>query len=183
MFSRLINSKKFTLVLVGMTLVMAVCLLVSMQSLKVDNVNIMTESAINVMDERELVGFSDNVFIGKVVGPEGKVKLGETPETQYKVEVLSNIKGELEGSVIVNCLGGEENGVTYTVDNNKPLKEGNTYIFVTRYNEEMNWYTAVPVHGEVLVENEEQKEKVKEKLEKGFKNQIEKFKDRKEEKQ
>ncbi|MFA6897438.1 MAG: hypothetical protein WCQ96_04100 [Patescibacteria group bacterium] len=96
-----------------------------------------------------------NVFVGKVVKQVGTRARFEEPETQFEVEVLYNIKGDLQGKAIVSQSGGYKNGVLYrtsddiTVATDKPvkeqdnglMKEGETYLFVTRYSEMGNWYS------------------------------------------
>ncbi|MCK9351809.1 MAG: hypothetical protein WCT49_02005 [Candidatus Paceibacterota bacterium] len=98
-----------------------------------------------------LLGSSHNVFIGRVIKQEGTKSRFATPETQFKVEVVSNIKGDLHGTVTVDQFGGYKNGVLYTVADDNPtpnrsadsylLKEGSTYLLATRYNETEDWYT------------------------------------------
>ena len=99
-----------------------------------------------------LLGASHNVFIARVVKQTGEKNLGSSPETQFKVEVISNIKGDLRGTVTVDQFGGYKDGVLYTVEDDNPipnaknadsymLKEGNTYLLATRYNETEDWYT------------------------------------------
>ena len=99
-----------------------------------------------------LLGSSHNVFIGRVIKQEGIKSRFATPETQFKVEVISNIKGDLRGTVTVDQFGGYKNGVLYTVSDDNPdpkannsdsylLQEGNTYLLATRYNETEDWYT------------------------------------------
>lgn len=104
-------------------------------------------------DDNVLVGASHNIFVGKVITEFGNKKLGSPPETQFIVEVIKNIKGELTGEVTVNQLGGYENGILYTtggeipfventdIDPNYLLQSGQTYLFATRYNKEEEWYT------------------------------------------
>ncbi|MDO8659307.1 MAG: hypothetical protein Q7K54_01775 [Candidatus Parcubacteria bacterium] len=114
-------------------------------------------------DDRILMGASHNVFVGKVIKQVGDKRLGETPETQFTVEVLSNIKGDLQGTIVVNQLGGYKYGMLYVVDSGDTvgpiskntdllLKIGTTYLFATRYNSEENWHTAIfhPNAGKVI---------------------------------
>lgn len=95
-----------------------------------------------------------NVFVGKVIKQTGSKARFEFPETQFAVEVLQNIKGDLQGEVIVSQEGGYRDGVLYrssediTVSIDEPvrgkddglMKEGETYLFVTRYSEMGKWY-------------------------------------------
>jgi hypothetical protein len=104
-------------------------------------------------EENVLLGASHNVFIARIIKQTGEKDLGSGPETQFKVEVISNIKGDLHGTVTVDQIGGYKNGILYTVSDDNPdpkakksnesyfLQEGNTYLLATRYNETEDWYT------------------------------------------
>lgn len=102
-------------------------------------------------NDRILVGFSHNVFVGKVVKEAGNEDVGIGPVTQFEVEVIQNIKGDLEGKVIVLQQGGYKNGILYVMhegdvmapDNSNAeylLQQGSTYLFSTRYDESRGWY-------------------------------------------
>ncbi|MES2315223.1 MAG: hypothetical protein V4486_00615 [Patescibacteria group bacterium] len=115
-------------------------------------------------DDQVLMGASHNVFIGKVIERVGTKERGIGPETQFSVEVLENIKGDLKDTVTVDQAGGYKDGVLYAVSeeggsNTKTNKEslyllqpGSTYLFATRYNEKENWYTlnSYPTASKVL---------------------------------
>jgi len=104
-----------------------------------------------------LMGASHNVFIGRVQKEVGSQSTYETPETQFAVEVLYNIKGDLRGTAIVSQQGGYKNGILYrssgdtvvasdnSVKQNEDglMKQGETYLFVTRYSEKGNWYSII----------------------------------------
>jgi hypothetical protein len=109
------------------------------------------------------VGASHNIFVAKVIGQVGTKELGIGPETQFNVEIIDNIKGELKGIVMVDQLGGYENRVLYVVGdinnasfknkkNSYFLQPGSTYLFATRYNSKQNWYTlnSYPTASKVL---------------------------------
>lgn len=105
-----------------------------------------------------LMGASHNVFVGKINKKSGDKSIYENPETQFEVEVLYNIKGDLQGSVVVSQEGGYKNGILYRSfddvmvssddkqnkqDNDGLMKKGETYLFVTRYSEKGNWYSII----------------------------------------
>lgn len=94
-------------------------------------------AAIYTMDlenPRVLVGYSQNVFAGKVIQEIGRTPNQTTPEIphiQYDVEVIYNVKGSVRGTAVVDVtvLGG--GGLTL----------GATYMFATRHLEELSpWY-------------------------------------------
>lgn len=106
------------------------------------------------IDDRVLMGASHNVFVGKVIEQVGSKSLGNNPETQFAVDVLLNIKGNLQGMITVNQLGGYKNGILYLVsegdviapeikNGDEMLVPGSTYLFATRYNSIENWYTFI----------------------------------------
>src|SRR3712207_1408551 len=75
-------------------------------------VNVEVDYAFEPTDERQLVGFATNVFVGRVagkVGAEGAPLSGPgdqvMPRTQFAVAVLENIKGDLTGKVTVSQTG------------------------------------------------------------------------------
>jgi hypothetical protein len=102
-------------------------------------------------EDENLVGAADNIFVGKVISGYGNKQRGSGPETQFKVEVVDNIKGELNGEVVVNQQGGYRDGELYVFegdlfsDNDKEslLQVGSTYLFSTRKSELNNWYTLI----------------------------------------
>lgn len=110
--------------------------------------------AFDVSNVGLLVKYSDNVFIGRVVkqvGNEGKENRN-TPYTQFSVEVLANIKGNLTGTVVVNQMGGYKYGVLHVLrddaivpeDKAEPgeylLQPGHVYMFATKYNKEKMYH-------------------------------------------
>jgi hypothetical protein len=153
---------------------------------------------LNIADfsnDKILMGASHNVFVGKVVKLSGNKERDIGPETQFEVEVVLNIKGDLSGTVIVDQQGGYVDGILYLVhggdviapdsDGSDPLLlPGSTYLFTSRYNEEENWYTIIshPNARKVISEDKnldiaklkilaENDEKVK-KLIEAYKNEI-----------
>lgn len=100
-------------------------------------------------DDRVLVGASHNIFVGKVIRQISDKTNALLPQTQYEVQIISNIKGKLDGTVIVNQDGGYKNGVLYILDSdvlkqendeNYLLKPGLTYLLATRYSPKNSWY-------------------------------------------
>jgi hypothetical protein len=101
-------------------------------------------------DIKVLVGAAHNIFIGRVVEQVSTKERGIGPETQFAVDVVSNIKGNLDGRVVVNQQAGFRDGTLYVISDNDPrsnnvqdylLTPGSTYILATRYNKSQGWYT------------------------------------------
>ena len=131
-----------------------------------------TNTVIDIYNPREVVGFSDNVFLGKVIKQVGTKSLNSYPETQFDVEVLDNIKGELRGTIKVNQQGGYDGEYLFLLEDDKLLVEGQTYLFATRYLKEENWYTVIPVGGDIPFNSDEEKQKIAEKYEQAYKEEI-----------
>ena len=135
---------------------------------------IYVDLAINATDDRELVGFADNVFIGKVIAQTGN-ETDDFPQTQFSVQVLENIKGNLDGTVTVNQFGGYEytNGERYLslMEGDTLLKSGNKYLFATKGNAE-GWLTLVTGYGEIPIKDEADHKNKKERFDKAFEEEI-----------
>ena len=137
------------------------------------NVETISQSnAIDTSDPRKLVGFSDNVFVGKVVEQVGTKSLNSIPETQFKVEVLDNIKGDLNGSVTVNQQGGHEWNQIVLFEGDKLLEVGQTYLFATKHLESENWHTLIPVDGDIPIDSKQERTELIEKYTNAYKNEI-----------
>lgn len=102
-------------------------------------------------DDRVLMGASQNVFVGKVIKQVGTKSFGATfPETQFLVEIVFNLKGNLSGEVSINQPGGYRNGTLTITDDGDPrvshdgagylFAPGSTYLFATRYSKKNNIY-------------------------------------------
>lgn len=108
-----------------------------------------TQYAADFSNDKILVGAAHNIFVGKVIKQSGVSKSSTGVETQFEVEVINNIKGDLKDTVIVNQVGGNDNGTLYVVgdkdDKQNPqsymLQPGSTYLLTTRYSSKYNWYT------------------------------------------
>lgn len=118
----------------------------------------------NLADNKILMGAAHNVFIGKVVSQIGTESRSVMPETQFSVEIIDTIKGNLEGRVTVNQEGGYKDEVLYMMEGgyqnleNDPylLEPGSTYLFATRYSSAHDWHTLIPFHtGRKLLSRDE----------------------------
>ncbi|MBT2691317.1 hypothetical protein J7I93_24585 [Bacillus sp. ISL-47] len=127
---------------------------------------------IDTSNPKAVLGFSDNVFLGKVIKQVGTKSLSTYPETQFEVKVIDNIKGELKGIVKVNQAGGDEGENLFLMENDKLLIEGYTYLFATRYLKEENWHTVIPVGGDIPFNSDEEKKELVEKYKKAYEEEI-----------
>lgn len=132
--------------------------------------------AVNPENTEELVGFHDNVFVGKVVKWLGnkQPKEGEfsIPYNEYEVEVLDNLKGELKDKVVIQKMGGynEKNVLVLMGEEDKKdrLPElGKSYIFIAGIDEE----------GKLIIDGSYSQIEVKEKMaDSRTKKEIQKYK-------
>lgn len=99
--------------------------------------------AADFADNSILMGASHHVFVGKVLGRSGSIALpGNNPGTQFTVEIIENIKGNLHGTVRVDQDGGYDHGVLSIggdtllpgsgYDNGYFLQPGSTYVMAVR---------------------------------------------------
>jgi hypothetical protein len=149
-----------------------------------------TLHAFDVADEKQIVGFADNVFVGRVeekVGnkpmkgvvradansPEGPPAF--MPETQFSVEVLDNIKGSLQGTVTVSQVGGDVDfqDAPVKIENDPIMRAGETVLFATRYDEKAGHHQVVsPKFGDVRIEGAAERARVVETFEAAKENQV-----------
>ena len=91
-----------------------------------------------------LLGASHYVFVGKVISQTETVDYPMGPRTQYSVEVISNIKGEVSGTITVEQEGGMKDGTMQTIEDAFLfLEPGSTYILATRHVEPTTAYTLI----------------------------------------
>ena len=110
-----------------------------------------SDNAVDTSDDRRLVGFADNVFVGRVLAKEGQTDELAMPETQFRVEVVTSIKGSLAGTVTVNQFGGTADGRAVLLEGDQLLEAGQTYVLATRTRADRGWETVVAQHGKVRV--------------------------------
>lgn len=140
-------------------------------------------------DERRLVGFADNVFVGRVleqVSAEGTPTilpedqrypgpLPVIPNTQFSVEVQENVKGKLEGVVTVSQTGGYDpsSDAMVLMQGDRLLEVGQTLLFVSRFDEANKWHViAAQPQGDVRVKDSGQRKELVTKFKKAKDEQI-----------
>lgn len=92
--------------------------------------------AFDISNINAVTGFSDNVFVAKVIREEGtyQSKVTEEPYTTYRLKVVKKIKGELSLNKPVKIYkngGIMEDGTMYVFEDDVTLSNGNYYIFTT----------------------------------------------------
>ena len=88
---------------------------------------------IDASNDRELAGFADDIFFGRVAEKVGQTTLGSYPQTDYRVEVLEVLKGSLSGTVAVSQQGGVmPDGACFRMAGDPQLMEaGKSYLLAT----------------------------------------------------
>ena len=102
------------------------------------------EYVADISDPRVLVGASHNVFVGRVIGQSGPLKVSDDSSVQFQVKVIYNVKGNLGGVITVDQqdYGSESAGIAV----------GAVYVFSTRYNKDRGWYTiSAPGYNRTLI--------------------------------
>ena len=136
------------------------------------------EHAFSASDDSDLVGFSDNVFGGRVAERVGTTaaKLGGMPadSTRFSVEVLKNVKGKVGGIVTVSQQGAydPERGCATLMEINPLLEPGQEIVFFTRRDEGRGWHQIVSAgYGTVSIEDEHHQEELVRRFERAEKHQ------------
>lgn len=128
------------------------------------------DHVVDVTNDHALVGIADNVFIGKVIAqtgnkpntppPEAGDTPGFSPQTQFSIEILENIKGNLNGTITISQYGGYERRIIIVKNlvlgvGDKLLEPDKTYLFITGYNEIDGWHTiSAPSYGNLPIANQ-----------------------------
>ena len=102
-------------------------------------------------DDRVLVGASHIVFVGKVIKKSGQTPGEAGPLTQFEVQVVQNIKGNLTDTVTMNQEGGYENGILSLVENQPLLIPGTTYLLSARTDGKGNYLVLPFARGRLVV--------------------------------
>lgn len=100
----------------------------------------LAEWVTDLADDRKMVGASHNIFVAKIIREVGDVRRLTMLETQVEAEVILNIKGNLQGNVIVDTFGGYRDGKYYVPRGGTRLTPGWTYLLATRYDKQLNWH-------------------------------------------
>lgn len=146
-----------------------------------------SDPAFDVTDERLLVGFAENVFLGRVaeeLGSEGRAEDAPGPYdplTQFSVEVVENVKGGLGGTVTVIQRGAylPERGCVALVNSDPLLEPGREYVFLTSGDVRDGPHQVVaPVYGKVPVKDAANRGALVRRYERAAEDQRDPFSDR-----
>jgi len=135
------------------------------------------EHAFSASDDSDLVGFSDNVFVGRVeerLGSTGVTPARPWGSTRFSVEVLENVKGKVGGTATVSQQGSydPERGCLMLAEDDPLLEPGQEVVFFTRRDEGRGWHQVVsPGYGNVRIEGEGQREELVRRFERAQRNQ------------
>ena len=138
---------------------------------------VIVEHASSGYDDSDLVGFSDNVFVGRVeerVGSTGVTPARPWGSTRFSVEVLENVKGRLGGGVTVGQDGAYDKGrgCVALAEDDPLLRPGQEVMLFTRRDEGRGLHQIVtPGYGDVRIEGEGEREELVRRFERARKNQ------------
>ena len=144
-------------------------------------ISVEASSAIDVTDERKVVGFGSDGFVGRVVRQLGAQTIPDTapgpdtPQTRFAVEVLSGIKGRPGRTVTVTQMGGydKEQEALVLIEGDALLQPGGTYVFSTRKDQKAGVYHIVaPGFGKVRARDARHRAALVEKYAKAYQSQI-----------
>lgn len=107
--------------------------------------------AYDFSDDRILTAYASHVFLGRVIEQSGQEGLPTSspeevlPQTQFTVEVVVRIKGNLPDKVTVNQSSGIDQRTNQLVllDGDPLLEKGELILFATAYEPEHGWYTII----------------------------------------
>jgi hypothetical protein len=123
--------------------------------------------ALDPRDDRSLAAYATDIYIGRVLDQTGAVGAPtsapgqELPQSQFAVEVLDVLKGQAEGVVTVNQVGGldPQAGQTMLLEGDALLRPGARELFLVVFVPERGWYQIVAAgHGHVPADDPDQRE-------------------------
>ena len=110
-----------------------------------------SSSVFDTSNPAALAGFATDVFFGVVVESIGSTERRGQLETQFSVKVTDKLKGNAVDQVTVNQRGGLKDNVVYLESGDELLVLGQQYLIAAKYNEQEDWYTLVPIAGDIPV--------------------------------
>ncbi|MGE5673121.1 MAG: hypothetical protein ACM3XM_04455 [Mycobacterium leprae] len=144
---------KTHVVLLGLTLCLTVLSVAAGSLLPAPAWRMKVDWITDVTDDRKLVGVCHHVFVGRVVARAWTSQSnGDLPDTEFRVQVVQNIKGNLAGTVIVKQSGGWAGRALHLFGDDPLLTVGKSYLFVTRQGPA--WQRPVPGYGDIPINSE-----------------------------
>lgn len=110
-----------------------------------------SSSVIDRSNPAAVAGFATDIFFAKVSESLGSTERRGVLESQYRADVTETIKGNASGSIILNQAGGVKDGTAFVGNGDALLVPDQSYMIAARYSDAEQWYTAVPVSGDVPV--------------------------------
>ena len=123
--------------------------------------------ALDPGDDRALAAYATDIFIGRVLDQTGAVGAPtsapgqELPQSQFAVEFLHLLKGQAEGVVTVNQVGGLDTqaGAVMQLEGDALLRPGASELFLVVSVPERGWYQIVAAgHGHLAADDPAQRQ-------------------------
>ncbi|MBW3631674.1 MAG: hypothetical protein KY456_01465 [Chloroflexi bacterium] len=123
--------------------------------------------ALDPRDDLAMAAYATDIFIGRVLGQTADACAPtsapgqEVPQSQFAVEVLHAVKGEAEGVVTINQVGGLDAQARrlMLLDGDTLLRAGRSELFLVVYVPEMEWYQIVAAgHGHLPADDAAERE-------------------------
>jgi len=94
---------------------------------------------VDFSDDKNVLGSFHNVFVGKIINKVKQTDVQGIPVTLFEAEVIHNLSGNLEGTVIVLQTAGYREtpeGVRFaSIAGDRLMQPGETYLLATGYDE------------------------------------------------
>lgn len=177
-------TKSFQLPKISLLIVLTVAALImgiiyamkSFVASRLETVSTHVSWVIDINNPREVVGYANNVFIGKVVRETGVYFMGGSsiPHTSFSVTVLKNIKGELPSTVEVRQGGGvnKQTNELILVDKESILKIDGVYLFATtRQGNDVPWQYLLGGYEKIYLHDASIKERVIREYEQAYRDE------------
>lgn len=110
-----------------------------------------SSSVIDRENLAEVAGFASDIFFADIEENLGSTEKRGVLETQFSGTVTETLKGGASGKVKINQTGGLKDGVVSVEEGSALLTPGVTYLIAARYSATEEWYTAIPITGDVPV--------------------------------
>ncbi|MGX1775664.1 hypothetical protein ACWIGW_26390 [Nocardia brasiliensis] len=110
-----------------------------------------SSSVIDLNNPAAVAGAATDIFFARVVESIGSTERRGQLESQFSLEVSERLKGDVAGRVTVNQRGGLKDRTIVVEAGDELLVLGQSYLIAARYSKEEDWYTLIPVAGDIPV--------------------------------